>query len=171
MQSLYDPEAVRPMWEELVNVGFRSLTTPEEVDEVLSKGQGTVLLVINSVCDCAAGGARPGVELALQHKTIPDQLVTVFAGVDRAAVERAREYMPQFEPSSPFIGLFKDGKEVFTLEHRHLERMDVHAIAEILRRTFDEFCRAPGPSIPPEVYEKTAHLQQCRTNSPLFRPS
>jgi putative YphP/YqiW family bacilliredoxin len=171
MQPLYDPEAVRPLWEELVNVGFHSLTTAEEVDEVLSKGQGTVLLVINSVCGCAAGAARPGVELALQHKTIPDKLVTVFAGVDRAAVERAREYMPQFEPSSPFIVLFKDGKEVFTLERRHIESMDVHAIAEILKRTFDEFCRAPGPSVPPEVYEKTARSQQCSSTIPLFRPS
>lgn len=171
MESMYDLEAIRPMWEELANVGVTPLKTPEEVEEALSRTEGTTLLVINSVCGCATGGARPGLALALQHKTIPDNLVTVFAGVDRAAVERAREFMPQYAPSSPFIALFKDGKEVFALERRHIEQMDVEAIATILTRTFDEFCSAPGPSVPREVYEQNIRARQCSSTIPLFRPS
>src|SRR6187402_376377 len=88
MPSIYDPEQVRPMWEELANVGVRPLTTPEAVDEVLTKTSGTVLCVVNSVCGCAAGGARPGVTLALQGDIIPDELVTVFAGMDQEAVAK-----------------------------------------------------------------------------------
>jgi putative YphP/YqiW family bacilliredoxin len=165
MQPLYDPETVRPLRDELTMIGFEQLTTAEEVDRLLGRSQGTVLLVINSVCGCAAGSARPGVALALQHQTIPDRLATVFAGVDTEATARAREYMPQHPPSSPFIALFRDGKEVFVLERRHIEQMDVDSIAHILKRAFDEFCHKAGPSVPAEVYEESRRQARsgCRT--------
>lgn len=169
MQPLYDPEAVMPLREELTSIGFKQLTTPEDVDRELGRPQGTVLLVINSVCGCAAGGARPGVGLALQHKTIPDRLVTVFAGVDTDATARAREYMPQHPPSSPFMALFRDGKEVFVLERTHIEQMDVDSIAHILKRAFDEFCNAPGPSAPPEVFEASRRKATCGRSIAGFR--
>lgn len=153
MQPIYESEAVQPLRDELTHVGFTQLTTPEEVDEALMRRQGTLLLVINSVCGCAAGGARPGAALALQHRTIPDRLATVFAGVDTEATARLREAMPHHAPSSPFIVLYRDGKEVFVLERRHIERMDATSIAASLRRAFDEWCVAPGPSVPASVYE------------------
>src|SRR5690554_49596 len=107
MPPLYDPEQVRPMWEELANVGVKPLTTAEDVDKVLGKKEGTVLCIVNSVCGCAAGGARPGASLSLQNELIPDELVTVFAGMDQEAVAQARSYMDQIPPSSPCIAVFK----------------------------------------------------------------
>lgn len=169
MKPSYDPEAVRGLRDELTRVGFTQLTTPEEVDQSLSETQGSVLLMINSVCGCAAGSARPGVALALQHHTIPDHLVTVFAGVDKEATTRARDYMPHHMPSSPFIALFHDGKEVFVLERRHIEQMDGEAIAAILRRSFDEFCSAPGPSVPAEVYEESRRHVRTGHHAAGFR--
>lgn len=166
MHSLYDREAVRPMWEELERVGVRSLTTPEEVDAVLSQEQGTTLVVINSVCGCAAGGARPGVMLSLQHSVIPDASITVFAGVDRPAVERARSYMTGIAPSSPSIALFKDGKLVHVLERRHIEQMDANMVAENLKQAYNRFCTAPGPSIPAEEFARIAPYQQCGSMVP-----
>ena len=118
MQSLYDVESVRYMWEELKNIGVRSLKTADEVDEVLGSESGTTLLVINSVCGCAAGHARPGVGLALQHKAIPDRSVTVFAGVDREATARARDYISDIPPSSPSVVLFKNGIPVYPTSER-----------------------------------------------------
>jgi putative YphP/YqiW family bacilliredoxin len=170
MDSLYDREAVRPMWEELVNVGFRPLTTAEEVDEALSQTEGVTLLVVNSVCGCAAGGARPAVMLALQHERIPDRLVTVFAGVDQEAVGRAREYLPEYAPSSPFIALFKDGHPVFVLERVPIEQMDVKGLVKYLVQAFDEYCAAPGPSIPREEFEKVVPHDRCGSTVPLNQP-
>jgi putative YphP/YqiW family bacilliredoxin len=161
MPPMYDPEQVRPMWEELQNVGVRPLTTPEAVDEVLGKDEGTVLCVVNSVCGCAAGGARPGVSLALQADVIPDELVTVFAGMDREAVDQARGYMSQAQPSSPCIALFKDGKALHVLERRHIERMTAVDIANNLKQVFAENCSRKGPSVSPEVFEGNEHVDQC----------
>lgn len=161
MPPMYDPEQVRPMWEELAAVGVRPLTQPEEVDAVLSGTAGTVLCVINSVCGCAAGGARPGVTLALQNDLIPDELVTVFAGMDTEAVARAREYLAPVPPSSPCIALFKEGKPVHVLERRHIERMSAVDIANNLRQVFNELCTRKGPSVPPEVYENLESVQMC----------
>ena len=138
MPPMYDPDQVRPMWEELANVGVRPLTTAEAVDEVLSKDSGTVLCVVNSVCGCAAGGARPGVTLALQGDVIPDELVTVFAGMDQEAVARARGYMEPVPPSSPCIAVFKDGKPLHVLERRHIERMTAIDIANNLTQVFQQ---------------------------------
>ena len=107
LPPIYDPEAVAPMWQELAAVGVEPLTTAEQVDELLGAGSGSVFVIVNSVCGCAAGQARPGAMLALQNSAIPDRYVTVFAGVDREAVERARGYMTGYPPSSPCMALFK----------------------------------------------------------------
>lgn len=166
MRPLYDPEAVRPMWEELQRVGVQPLTRPEEVDRVLADPTGTALVVVNSVCGCAAGGARPGVMLSLQNDIIPDRMVTVFAGVDREAVERARGYMSGIAPSSPCIGLFQEGRLVHVLERRHIERMDAGMVAESLQAAYRRFCSAPGPSIPAEDFARLTPHQQCGSSVP-----
>ena len=161
MPPLYDPEQVRPMWEELANVGVRPLTTAEDVDTVLGKDEGTVLCVVNSVCGCAAGGARPGVALALQGEIIPDELTTVFAGMDQEAVAQARGYMDGVVPSSPCIALFKDGKPIHVLERRHIERMTAVDIANNLSAVFKETCSRKGPSVSPEVFNSNDHVDTC----------
>lgn len=161
MPPMYDPDQVRPMWEELANVGVRPLTTAADVDAVLSKEQGTVLCVVNSVCGCAAGGARPGVTLSLQNDLIPDELVTVFAGMDQEAVAKARGYMTQVAPSSPCIALFKDGQPIHILERRHIERMNAMEIANNLTEVFSNTCTRKGPSVPPEVFEGNLSIKAC----------
>ena len=168
MQPLYDPEAVRPMWEELAQCGVSPLKTAAEVDEVLRK-PGTALIVVNSICGCAAGGARPGVTQALQGAIIPDHLTTVFAGVDMEAAQHARERMPEIAPSSPSVGLFKDGVLVYALERRHIERMMPEAIATELQKAFGEHCTRQGPSVSPDVYGQVVHARQCGSQIPSFR--
>ncbi len=136
----YDPVMVQPMRDELTQLGFEELLTPEAVDETLSAADGTVLLVVNSVCGCAAGAARPGVQLALQHHTRPERLTTVFAGMEIDAVERGRSYFVGYPPSSPQIGLFKDGRLVHMLERQDIEGRPAEAIAGDLRAAFDKYC-------------------------------
>ncbi len=137
---MYPPELTAPMAKELTDNGFRALTTPAEVDEVLGAKEGTVLLVINSVCGCAAANARPGALLSLQGDKKPDTLVTVFAGVDQAATARAREYLLPYPPSSPSIALFKDGKLVHFLERHHIEGRPAEVIAENLKMAYEAYC-------------------------------
>src|SRR5262249_33184051 len=156
---IYDPEAVAPMWQELAAVGVEPLTTPDQVDAVLGDGSGTVLVIVNSICGCAAGHARPGVMLALQNAVIPDRYVTVFAGVDRDAVNRAREYMAAYPPSSPSMGLFKDGKQIFMLERTDLQQMDEGQVAAALRKAFDEHCAKVGPSVDSETFRQLQPYQ------------
>lgn len=168
MHPLYDPEAVRPMWEELAQVGVQPLHTAQDVDDVMNVKEGTTLVVVNSVCGCAAGGARPGVMMSLQNKVIPDRYVTVFAGVDREATERARSYMVNVQPSSPAIALFKDGDLVHMLERRHIEMMDAIEVAQNLKEAYDKNCGKEGPSIPAEEFEKIIPVQQCGSTIPLF---
>ncbi len=168
-ESIYDRAAVAPMARELNDVKVRSLATPAEVDAVLTRSHGTVLVVVNSVCGCAAGAARPGVMRALQNKLIPDEMVTVFAGVDRSATDRARTYMKGVAPSSPCVALFKDGKLAHTLERRHIERMTDVDLASNLAAAFDQHCQHPGPSVPPEVYEKLRPQRACGSSIPLSR--
>jgi len=168
MQPLYDPEAVRPMWEELAQCGVTPLGTAADVDAALAK-PGTTLLVVNSICGCAAGGARPGVTQALQSAVIPDHLTTVFAGVDREATARARERMPEVPPSSPSVALFQDGALVYALERRHIERMTGDEIAGELVRAFGQHCTRKGPSVPPDVYGQVVHARQCGSQIPSFR--
>jgi putative YphP/YqiW family bacilliredoxin len=138
----YDPVMVQPMRDELTQIGFEELFTPEAVDEALSAADGTVLLVVNSVCGCAAGAARPGVRLALEHPARPDRFLTVFAGMETDAVERARGYFEGYPPSSPQIGLFRDGRLVHMLERQDIEGRPADAIAADLTAAFDQYCTA-----------------------------
>lgn len=137
---MYPPELTAPMAAELENVGFESLKTSEEVDEVLRNSQGTVLLMVNSVCGCAAGAARPGVIHSLQHENTPDRVVTVFAGVDLEATKKAREYLLPYPPSSPSVAMFKDGQLVHMIERHHIEGRSAAMIAANLMAAYDEFC-------------------------------
>ncbi len=137
---MYPEEFVQPMREELTRVGFRELRTAAAVDALLGKTPGTVLVVVNSICGCAAGRARPAVALALEHKARPDVLATVFAGQDADATSQARSYFAGYAPSSPSIALLRDGKLVFMLERKDIEGRDPYAIAEDLIRAFDRFC-------------------------------
>lgn len=136
---MYPPELVAPMKSDLTGVGVTELLTPEDVDNAL-KEAGTTLMVINSVCGCAAGSMRPGVKLALQHQKLPEHLTTAFAGVDVDAVERARKFMLPYPPSSPSIALFKDGRLVHMIERHHIEGRTAEMIAENLTMAFDEYC-------------------------------
>jgi putative YphP/YqiW family bacilliredoxin len=169
LPPIYDPQAVEPMWRELAAVGVEPLNTPEQVDEVLGAATGTALVVVNSICGCAAGHARPGIMLALQNARIPDRSVTVFAGVDRDAVERAREFMAPYPPSSPSIGLFKDGKQVLMLQRSDIQAMDDEQVAARLRQAFDDHCSRTGPSIPAEEFARIRPYQGCGSQIPLAK--
>ena len=137
----YDERMIAPMREELTRLGFVEARTSEAVDKQLGEEPGTVLLMVNSVCGCAAGRARPGVALALQRSQVrPDRLVTTFAGNDLEATARAREHFTGYGPSSPQMGLFKDGALVYMLERRDIEGRDAPEIAEDLVAAFERFC-------------------------------
>ena len=166
-QPTYDPTAVQPMREELKMVGVEELLTAQDVDDALGKS-GTALVVVNSVCGCAAGNARPGVMMALQNKVIPNQLTTVFAGMEKDAVAQARSHMSEFAPSSPCIALFKDGKAVKVLERHNIEGRGPQEIANELAAAFSEHCDRPGPSIPREELEKIVPFQACGSSIPKF---
>ncbi len=137
---MYPAELTAPMAQDLTNFGFDGLTSPGEVIEVLENMEGTALLVVNSVCGCAAANARPGAKLALENNAKPDKLYTVFAGVDQEATAKAREYLLPYPPSSPSIALFKDGKLVHFLERHHIEGRSAEIIAQNLKMAFDHFC-------------------------------
>ena len=128
-----------PMKQELVNAGFTSLESSEAVDQAINK-EGTTLVVINSVCGCAAGTMRPGVVQSVSHSKTPANLVTVFAGVDTDAVNQARKYTLPYPPSSPSIGLFKDGALIHFIERHHIEGRSADMIADNLKMAFDEYC-------------------------------
>ena len=136
---MYPPELVAPMKQDLTQVGFAELISAEDVDNAL-KTEGTTLVVLNSVCGCVAGSMRPGVKLALNNAKLPNHLTTAFAGVDRDAVDRARKYMLPYPPSSPAIGIFKDGRLMHMIERHHIEGRSAEMIAEHLKAAFDEFC-------------------------------
>lgn len=138
---MYPEQLVAPMRQDLTVAGFEELKTPEEVVKKVKDQKGTTLLVINSVCGCAAGAARPGVKWALQHSAKkPDHLATVFAGVDKDAVSKARELTLPYPPSSPSIALFKDGELLHFVERHHIEGRNAQMIGEHLLEVFDEFC-------------------------------
>jgi putative YphP/YqiW family bacilliredoxin len=136
---MYPPEIVMPMKQELTSAGITELLTPAEVDSAV-KAEGTALVVINSVCGCAAGNCRPGVKSAITHSKTPDRMTTVFAGFDVDAVAQARKHMAPFPPSSPCIALFKDGNLVHFIERHHIEGRSPESISENLKMAFDEFC-------------------------------
>jgi putative YphP/YqiW family bacilliredoxin len=138
---MYPEQLVAPMRVDLTSAGFTELKTAEEVDKQLKDNKGTTLLVINSVCGCAAGAARPGIKWALQQTAKrPSTLATVFAGVDKEAVSKAREYTLPYPPSSPAIALFKDGELVHFVERHHIEGRNAQMIGQHLLEVFDEFC-------------------------------
>ena len=137
---MYPEQMVAPMRQDLTQEGVVELRTAEEVEQLLSTEKGTVLVVVNSVCGCAAGNARPGVKSAIKNANKPDHITTVFAGVDIEAVAKAREYMVPFPPSSPSIALFKGGEVVHMLERHHIEGHGAEAISANLKAAFDEFC-------------------------------
>ncbi len=168
LPPIYDPEAVAPMWQELAAVGVEPLHTPDQVDAVLQGTAGSVLVIVNSVCGCAAGQARPGAMAALQHARIPDRYVTVFAGVDRDAVEAARQRMAPYPPSSPCMALFKDGKLVFMLQRTDLQQMNEDQVSAALRGAFDQHCAKPGPSVDAETYKQIRPYSGCGSQIPLM---
>ncbi|WP_445386227.1 BrxA/BrxB family bacilliredoxin [Robiginitalea sp. IMCC44478] len=136
---MYPAELIKPMREDLASAGFEELYTAEAVKEAITQ-PGTILVVVNSVCGCAAANARPAAKISLQHSKTPDRLVTVFAGVDTEAVDAARNMMVPFPPSSPSMGLFKDGELVHMIERHHIEGRPAEMIADNLTQAYDEFC-------------------------------
>ena len=136
----YPEIMIRPMREDLTRLGVEELRTAESVDETITNSKGTLMVIVNSICGCAAGKARPGVALALQHEVKPDKVATVFAGADIEATDRARSYFTGYGPSSPSIALLKDGELVFMLERRQIEGRDATQIAGELTKAFDEHC-------------------------------
>ena len=137
---MYPEFMIAPMREELTRFGVRELRTAAEVDDALTRTPGTTMVVVNSVCGCAAGKARPGVALSLQHAVKPDHVTTVFAGADIEATERARGYFTGYPPSSPSIGLLRDGKLIYMMERHQIENQDAYAIAAQLTAAFDKHC-------------------------------
>ena len=136
----YPEIMIRPMREELTRLGAEELKTPEDVDRALGQEKGTLMVVVNSICGCAAGKARPGVAQALRHPVRPDRVATVFAGADIEATEKARGYFTGYPPSSPSIALLKDGQLVYMMERRQIEGRMPDQIAEELTKAFDEHC-------------------------------
>jgi putative YphP/YqiW family bacilliredoxin len=139
-QAIYDERMVAPMRQELTRIGFEELRTPDQVDSALKDAPGTTLVVVNSICGCAARNARPAVTLALRNEAKPEKLTTVFAGQDVEATQRAREYFTGYPPSSPSIGLLKDGQLVYMLERWQIEGRPAQDIAEDLVEAFEKYC-------------------------------
>ena len=136
----YSELMIRPMREELTRIGVEEMRTPEDVDKTLANSEGTVMVVVNSICGCAAGKARPGIARALQHSVRPDKVATVFAGADIEATEKARSYFTGYQPSSPSIALLKDGKLVYMMERRQIEGKDASQVANELTQAFEQYC-------------------------------
>lgn len=165
---VYDPEAVQPMRDELTAAGFSEMLTPQEVVKNLEKNDDkTVLVMINSVCGCAAGSARPGVTLALQNNIIPDVLVTTFAGQDRDAVDTLRQkYLAGIPPSSPFIVLFKNKEIIFLMQRYDIEGKTAEMVSGELIEAFNQHCSAKGPSISPERFAEIEYAKMCGSKIP-----
>jgi putative YphP/YqiW family bacilliredoxin len=136
----YSEILIKPMREDLTRIGVEETRTPEQVEQAISETKGTLLVVVNSVCGCAAGKARPGIAMALQNEARPDRTITVFAGADIDATNKAREHFAPYPPSSPQIGLFKDGRLVFMLERHQIENRFAEQIAQELTQAFDRYC-------------------------------
>ena len=139
---MYPEFFIAPMREELTRLGVKELRTPDDVDTTVKAAGETVMVVVNSVCGCAAGKARPGVALALQHANKPDTVATVFAGADVEATERARSYFVGYPPSSPSIALMRDGKMLYMMERHQIENQEADTIARDLTAAFDKHCAA-----------------------------
>jgi putative YphP/YqiW family bacilliredoxin len=145
----YDPRAIQPFRDELTRIGFREMRSAQDVDETIAKTKGTNLVVINSVCGCAAGKARPGIAMALKEAPVrPDELTTVFAGGDVEATARVREHLGAIPPSSPSMALYKDGQIVHFIPRYQIENRDASQIARHLVDVFREFCGARTAEVP-----------------------
>ncbi|MCX7875435.1 MAG: BrxA/BrxB family bacilliredoxin [Melioribacteraceae bacterium] len=166
---IYDPIAVQPMRDEILYVGFKETKTSEEIDKFLeNKNDETTLVFINSVCGCSAGSARPGISEALQNSIIPNNLITVFAGQDRDAVDYLRQkYLSDIPPSSPFIALFKNGSPIYVMPRYKIEGRFPEEIADELKQVFNNVCNGVGPSISKEKYDKLIHAKMCGSKIPL----
>jgi putative YphP/YqiW family bacilliredoxin len=140
----YSEILIKPMREDLTRIGVEETRSPEQVEEAIKNTKGTLLVVVNSVCGCAAGKARPGIAMALQNEAKPDRTITVFAGADIEATNKAREHFAPYPPSSPQIGLFKDGQLVFMLERHQIENRFAEQIAQELTQAFDRYCAPAG---------------------------
>lgn len=140
----YPEEFIGLMREELTRLGVRETRSPEEVDDLLRKEDGTVMMVINSMCGCAAGRARPGIALALKHAVVPAKVATVFAGADLEATARVREYLQEYPASSPSVALFQEGRPVFIMHRHEIEYRDASEIANTLTAAFDRYCQDPS---------------------------
>jgi len=168
-QPMYDEDAVQPMRDELIAVGFTELKTPDDVEKTINvKDDQTKLVVINSVCGCAAGSARPGVSLALQNELIPDVLTTVFAGQEKDAVEKVRNMIKDYPPSSPSMALFRNGELVFFLPRFEIEGYTPEQIASKLITVFNQECKRTGHSISPEELAQVQQAKSCGSKIPLF---
>lgn len=169
-QPMYDETAVQPMRDELLAVGFEELRTQDAVEKTIQVNDDkTILVVINSVCGCAAGGARPGISAALQHSIIPDKLTTVFAGQDRDAVDKIRGLISGETPSSPSMAIFKNGEVVFFLPRFEIEGYSPEQIAKKLTDAFDQHCQRQGPSVSKEQYEAVQYAKACGSKIPLYQ--
>ena len=167
---IYDQDAVQPMRDELIAVGIKELLTPDDVEKaIIVKDDKTKLVIVNSVCGCAAGSARPGVSLALQNNVIPDNLYTVFAGQEREAVDKVRSYITEYPPSSPSVALFKNGKPIYFMQRRDIEGYDANHISDELRKVFDEHCSTKGPSISPEDFAAVINAKMCGSKIPPYK--
>lgn len=166
---MYDQNAVQPMRDALIAVGFSELLTPKDVEEAIDiEDNKTALVVINSVCGCAAGSARPGISLALQNEIIPDKLYTGFAGQERDAVNRIRLQLDGFPPSSPSIALFKNGMVLHFMQRHQIEGRTATEIANDWKEIFNQHCSNKGPSISPEQFAEVNHAVACGSKIPLF---
>ena len=168
---IYDPDAVQTMGDELVAAGFTELITASDVDTFMTAElDKTILVMINSVCGCAAGSARPGVTLALQNNIIPDKILTVFAGQDRDAVDHLRQnYLQGIPPSSPFMALYKNGEIVFLMQRFNIEGKTAGMVAAELTEAFNQNCTKEGPSVSAEMYEQILHAKACGSKIPLAK--
>lgn len=168
-QPIYDSAQVQPMRDELTNAGFEEVRTPQMVEDVLSKkNDESVLVFINSVCGCAAGSARPGVIQALQNKIIPDRFITLFAGMERDAIDYMREnYLSAYPPSSPSMAIVKNGEVKFMMPRHDIESRSPEEVAEILKEQFEALCSRQGPSISKEAYEKIVFEKACGSSARL----
>lgn len=169
LPPIYPPDAVMPFRDELSAVGIKDLLTPEDVDKAVAR-PGVTLCVINSICGCAGGTARPAVAMALQNKVIPDQLTAAFAGMERDAVNKVREYHADVAPpSSPSIVVFKDGRVVEMFGRERIEQRSAAEVAADLVEAFNKHCTKSGPSIPPEQFAKLTNVQACGSSIPRRR--
>lgn len=166
---MYDQNAVQHMRDELVAVGFAELLSKEEVENRINiNDDKTTLVMINSVCGCAAGSARPGISLALQNDVIPDKLFTGFAGQEKEAVAKIRDYVGGLAPSSPSIALFKNREVIHFMQRHEIEGKMPEEISDYWRDIFNEHCSKKGPSISPENFAEVMHAKSCGSKIPLF---